>query len=337
MKKLVIYFFLILSYPSFAIDAYTIIIPQVDPTGNFQINRLIAKPSSDGYLKYSSSTNLPVWETMSTITMTSTQISDTSSIGRDLMTAADASAARTAIGAGSSNFSGNYNDLSGRPTNLSQFTNNTGFITASTAPVTSVNTKTGALTLNHTDVGAAASSHTHQATDLSDSTSVGRSLVTASTQALARSAIGAGTSSFTPSGTSSQCIRGDGSYGSCGSTRSFSNPTRALNSCFQVSSTRDAIVVYAAEITASLALVGGQQGTLYLETFTDSGCTTGTQEIVRSTNGNTSALIVAVGNVSTTTLTVSGVVPSGLYVKLRTQNNTGTPTFVARPGQEVLL
>lgn len=37
---------------------------------------------------------------------------------------------------------------------------------AATVPVTSVNTKTGAVTLNATDVGAAATSHTHAATDI---------------------------------------------------------------------------------------------------------------------------------------------------------------------------
>lgn len=66
------------------------------------------------------------------------------------------------------------------------------------------------------------------------------------------------------------------------------------------------------------------------------GLFSGTQEIMRATNGNTNALIVALGNVSTTTLTVTGTVPAGLYAKLRTQNNTSTPTFTAMPGQEVI-
>lgn len=45
-------------------------------------------------------------------------------------------------------------------------------------------------------------------------------------------------------------------------------------------------------------------------------------------------LIVALGNVATNTATVIGTTPAGLYAKLRTQNNTGTPTFTARPGSE---
>jgi hypothetical protein len=43
------------------------------------------------------------------------QISDSTATGRSVLTAADAAAARTAIGAGTSSFSGAYADLSGRP------------------------------------------------------------------------------------------------------------------------------------------------------------------------------------------------------------------------------
>lgn len=122
-----------------------------------------------------------------------------------------------------------------------------------------------------------------------------------------------------------------------GIARTVNRVTKTLNSCFLLSASRDFDVVYNAEITAAGTIVGGQQGTLYLETFTDSGCTTGAQEVMRSTNGNTNALIVALGNNSTTTLTVSGPILAGEYAKLRTQNNTGSPTFTARPGSEKSL
>lgn len=227
--------FLLICFPSLsiAIDAYTIIIPQVDPTGNFQISRLIAKPSEESYLRYNYTTNLPMWEPVSSLSMSSSQIDDSSSIGRDLMTAADQEEARGAIGAGTSNFSGNYSDLVSPPTNLNQFTNGPGFVTALTAPVLSVNSNTGAVVLGYSDVGAASASHAHTATDISDGTSVGRAVVTASTQSMARTAIGAeasgsasaaqaysvqrvnhtGTqplSTITFSCSSSQYIRGDG-------------------------------------------------------------------------------------------------------------------------------
>lgn len=41
------------------------------------------------------------------------------------------------------------------------------------------------------------------------------------------------------------------------------------------------------------------------------------------------------GGAATGTLT--GVIPAGAYVQLVTENNTGTPTFTARPGQETQL
>lgn len=191
-------------------------------------------------------------------------------------------------------------------------------------------------------------------------TSFGRSVLTQADAAAIRSLIGAGAGSvtsitagtglsggvITTTGTLSLPNTGtSGTYSSvttdaqgrviAGTTNGYTYTTRALNTCFQASTTRPVRAVYNAEIVASATLVGGQRGTLYLETFTDSACTAGTQEVMRSTNGNTNGLIVALGNVSTTTLTVSGTIPTGLYAKLRTQNNTGTPTFTAMPGQEV--
>lgn len=57
--------------------------------------------------------------------------------------------ARTNIGAGTSSFSGSYNDLSNKPTiptKTSQLTNDSGYLTS--APVTSVDGSTGAITTN---------------------------------------------------------------------------------------------------------------------------------------------------------------------------------------------
>lgn len=52
---------------------------------------------------------------MSILAFLSTQVIDTTTVGRAVMTAADAAAARTAIGAGTSSFSGAYSALSGIP------------------------------------------------------------------------------------------------------------------------------------------------------------------------------------------------------------------------------
>ena len=73
------------------------------------------------------------------------------------LTEAQKGIARTNIGAGTSSFSGNYGDLSNKPTiptKTSDLTNDSGFLTD--APVDSVNGKTGAVKLAASDVGAVA-------------------------------------------------------------------------------------------------------------------------------------------------------------------------------------
>lgn len=60
-----------------------------------------------------------------------------------------------------------------------------------------------------TALGAAATSHTHTASQISDSTSTGRGVLTAASTAAARSAIGAGTSDLALGSTSSTAMRGD--------------------------------------------------------------------------------------------------------------------------------
>jgi len=59
-------------------------------------------------------------------THVATAISDSTATGRAVLTAADAAAARTAIGAGTSSFTGAYADLSGKPTLGDAAAKNTG-------------------------------------------------------------------------------------------------------------------------------------------------------------------------------------------------------------------
>lgn len=119
--------------------------------------------------------------------------------------------------------------------------------------------------------------------------------------------------------------------------RSVSQPARSLNSAFQVSTTRDALVSYSVEIASVLNFATGEQGTVFLEYADDSGHTTNVKEVGRSVNGNIGTLLLGLNSTQTITATISGFVPAGKYVKLRTQNNTGTPTFTFRSAQETLL
>ncbi len=119
--------------------------------------------------------------------------------------------------------------------------------------------------------------------------------------------------------------------------RSQSSASRSLNSAFQISSTREALVNYSVDIATSLTLTAGQAGTVYLEIASDSGFTTDVQELSRFVNGNTGILTIGLSLTQNVTGTLSGYVPAGYYVRLRTQNNTSTPTFTYQSGQEILL
>jgi hypothetical protein len=119
--------------------------------------------------------------------------------------------------------------------------------------------------------------------------------------------------------------------------RTQSSASRSLNTCFLASSTRDILANYSVEIAASLSLTGGTVGNAFLEIYNDSGCTTGTQEISRVTNGNTGTLTIGLNTVQTSTGNLTGYVPAGKYVQIRTTSTTGTATFAYRSGQETLL
>lgn len=134
---------------------------------------------------------------------TAANISDSTATGRNVLTAADAAAARTAIGAGTSNLTlgttagtakaGDY-----APPAATESVS--GLVELATTTEASTGTDTvRAVTPAGLKVVAdtkAPTTHTHTAANISDSTAVGRSVLTAVDAAGARSAIGAGTSNL---------------------------------------------------------------------------------------------------------------------------------------------
>lgn len=117
--------------------------------------------------------------------------------------------ARSNIGAGSSGFSGSYDDLTNKPTipsKVSELMNDSEYITSSGAPVQSVNGKTGTVSLTASDVSALPASTTYVSSVDGSSGSVTTNAVKYTSQSLttaqktqARTNIGAGTSSFSGS------------------------------------------------------------------------------------------------------------------------------------------
>lgn len=122
-----------------------------------------------------------------------------------------------------------------------------------------------------------------------------------------------------------------------GTNRSYSAASRTLNSAYQISTTRDCFVSYGVDVSATISLLAGQTGTVVLEYADNSGMTTNVVTVQTSVNGNTGTLTVGLNLTQTTTQSVTGIIPAGKYVRLRTVNTTGTPTFTYRTGQEVLL
>lgn len=114
-----------------------------------------------------------------------------------------------------------------------------------------------------------------------------------------------------------------------------SSVSRALNSVFVPSTTKNALVSYSVDIAATLSLTTGQSGTVFLEISADGS--TNWVELNRFTNGNSGSLTIGLNLTQTNTGTVSGSVPLGYSVRLRTANGTGTPTFTYRSGQETTL
>lgn len=93
--------------------------------------------------------------------------------------------------------------------------------------------------------------------------------------------------------------------------RTFNYPSRALNGCFQVSSTQDADVNYSVDVTASITLGGG---TGVVTSYTNSGCSTGNQILF---NGAVSS--VALGG--TSSIPLHAIAKANTWLKI-----TGTAT-----------
>jgi len=128
-----------------------------------------------------------------------------------------------------------------------------------------------------------------------------------------------------------------GTAGTPAATPSQSSASRSLNSVFQVSASRPALMIYSVQITTTVSIGSNQDGDVILEIASDSGFTTNVQTLSVGENSQTVTLAAALNSVLAQTFVVSGFVPTGYYVRLRTVNNTGTPAFSYRFGQEILM
>jgi hypothetical protein len=127
--------------------------------------------------------------------------------------------------------------------------------------------------------------------------------------------------------------------------RSFSNtPARSIVTVaaaangFQPSSTRDASVRYSVTIVTTATIGGASSGTVVLEIAATNSTTAGDwQEVARVTNGQAITLAVALQSVQTISGELHCIVPAGYFVRMRSINTSGTPSFTYNSGQEVQL
>jgi len=116
-----------------------------------------------------------------------------------------------------------------------------------------------------------------------------------------------------------------------------SKVTRALNTPFQISTTRNALATYTVQMTVTASISGGQNGDVLLETADDSAFTANVETVNLTGFGLTYTLAVALQGVQPDKRSVMGAIAAGKWVRLRTVNNTGTPTFSYLGGQEILM
>lgn len=119
--------------------------------------------------------------------------------------------------------------------------------------------------------------------------------------------------------------------------RSFSTPSRSMDTAYQPSTTRDTFGSWSTTIASNLSLSGGQLGSIQLQYADDSGFTTNVVTVSEAQNGNTGTLTIGLNTVQTQGTTVTGIIPTGKYFRLHSVDTTGTPTQTSIRAQEVLL
>lgn len=107
---------------------------------------------------------------------------------------------------------------------------------------------------------------------------------------------------------------------------------------FQVSATQDAMVSYNVGVSTTATIGGATSGTVFLEiAATNSTTPSDWKEIARFTNGQTITLAIVLQSIQIMAGQVCGFVPAGYYARIRSLNNSGTPSYTYNSGQEALL
>lgn len=118
------------------------------------------------------------------------------------------------------------------------------------------------------------------------------------------------------------------------STQFTAGTNRTLNASFQASTTNNMLVNYSVDVNATATLIGGQDGRVILETSPNNSTWTTVDE---AHNGNSVSLAIALTAIQNVSVHLSSVIPSGYWIRIRTVQTTGTPSFTFRFGNETSL
>lgn len=113
--------------------------------------------------------------------------------------------------------------------------------------------------------------------------------------------------------------------------------TRPLNTAFQVSALRAALVSYSVKQTVTASIVSGQSGLCTLQIASDQAMTQNLQAVSMTPGSQTFSLAIALQGVQDMACTLMGFVPAAYWVRLQTTNVLGSPVFSFLAGQEILV
>jgi hypothetical protein len=108
--------------------------------------------------------------------------------------------------------------------------------------------------------------------------------------------------------------------------------TKSLNVAYQASTTSDSKIYVSAKVSCNLSLLAGQSGSIILEVSPNG--TTGWVYVGQIDGSNTGTLTVGLNTVQITGGQLTAPVKKNSYWRLRTVNNTGTPTFTWNGGSQ---
>lgn len=107
---------------------------------------------------------------------------------------------------------------------------------------------------------------------------------------------------------------------------------------FQIHATKKANVVYTVKISVTASIGNPAEGEVYLETAATNSTTPGDWTTVsRIGNGQGATLAALLSLTQPITIQLQGMIPAGYYIRLRTNNVSGTPTYTYIMGQETLI